>query len=366
MRDEAARAAAQRLGELRRRNRGGRAREHGLGGRDAVERREDFALDVERLRQVLLHPIDIRKRLVERGCSVDARARRIGVGDEPVFRLLVEARRDETLRSVRSCAASRSWTRTCQPARANTIAQARPIRPAPIDCYGLVHRPHIHSTRRRRSRFSRSCLCRSLMDNAAALQHIGAVRQAPSTRSRLCSTITIATSPRSRSNASNSSSTTAGARPFERLVQQQHAYVARQRARDRDHLLLAAGQVIGRRVEPRGRGAERTRGSSRRSTRHPCLPRRLSRPSSRLSRTLIPAKSPCPAARSRCRAARSARRGQLLQIVAAERDPPPLARAMPMIVFSSVDLPAPLRPSSATISCSWATSDASRRMWLLP
>ena len=38
----------------------------------------------------------------------------------------------------------------------------------------------------------------------------------------------------------------------------------------------------------------------------------------------------------------------------------------PASVFSSVDLPAPLRPSSATISPSRTSSVASLRMWLLP
>ena len=37
---------------------------------------------------------------------------------------------------------------------------------------------------------------------------------------------------------------------LERLIQQQHAHVARQSARDRHHLLLAAGEIIGRLVQP--------------------------------------------------------------------------------------------------------------------
>ncbi len=45
---------------------------------------------------------------------------------------------------------------------------------------------------------------------------------------------------------------------------------------------------------------------------------------------------------------------------------PEAAGTRPASVFSSVDLPAPLRPSSATISPSRTSSVASFRMWLLP
>src|SRR5262245_66020129 len=47
-----------------------------------------------------------------------------------------------------------------------------------------------------------------------------------------------------------------GCEPFERFVQQQHSYVSRQRARYRHHLLLAARQIVGRRVESRSEARE--------------------------------------------------------------------------------------------------------------
>ena len=40
--------------------------------------------------------------------------------------------------------------------------------------------------------------------------------------------------------------------------------------------------------------------------------------------------------------------------------------AIPTIVFKTVDLPAPLRPSSATISFSCTSKATSWRIWLLP
>ena len=42
------------------------------------------------------------------------------------------------------------------------------------------------------------------------------------------------------------------------------------------------------------------------------------------------------------------------------------AGAMPINVLSSVDLPAPLRPSRAMISLSCSVKLTSLRMWLLP
>jgi hypothetical protein len=45
---------------------------------------------------------------------------------------------------------------------------------------------------------------------------------------------------------------------------------------------------------------------------------------------------------------------------------PDAGGAMPVIVFSAVDLPAPLRPRRATISCRCTSKPTSVRMWLLP
>ena len=56
---------------------------------------------------------------------------------------------------------------------------------------------------------------------------------------------------RKRSKASNSSLDHRGRQAFERLVEQQHAHVPGQGARDRDHLLFASGQKIRRRIDAR-------------------------------------------------------------------------------------------------------------------
>ena len=56
--------------------------------------------------------------------------------------------------------------------------------------------------------------------------------------------MTIAISCRSRSKASNSSSVMAGESPSNGSSSSSIAHVAGKRARDRDHLLLAAGQIV--------------------------------------------------------------------------------------------------------------------------
>jgi len=59
------------------------------------------------------------------------------------------------------------------------------------------------------------------------------------------STMMMAISLRNRSKVSNNCSTTVVRQALERLVEQQYPHVAGQRAGHRDHLLLAAGEVIG-------------------------------------------------------------------------------------------------------------------------
>ena len=153
---------------------------------------------------------------------------------------------------------------------------------------------------------------------------------------------------------------------LEGLVEQQHAGVARERTRHRHHLLLAARQVVGRRapalLDAREEGEDlllvpvdagvvaplqapelhvlghRHAGEQAAALRHvgDAAARDLGR------------RAAAPAPRRRARCCRSA------------------GGATPMIDLSSVDLPAPLRPSSATISCSCTSKLTSRRMWLLP
>ena len=67
--------------------------------------------------------------------------------------------------------------------------------------------------------------------------------------------------------AAVSSSTMIGARPFERLVEQQQRRIGHQRARDRQHLLLAAGELVAHVARAARRGAETARRRPRRSQR---------------------------------------------------------------------------------------------------
>ena len=147
-----------------------------------------------------------------------------------------------------------------------------------------------------------------------------------------------------RVSARNSSSTISGARPFERLVEQQQARVEHQRAADREHLLLAARQL---RAEVR-RGAPRAAGTSRR--RAPASTAPAARPAVRFSSTVSDLKmlrscgtQPMPAAtRWSGRSPRS--RGRRTRSI------PARWRVTPTSVVSSVVLPVPLRPSSASDS----------------
>src|SRR4029450_196993 len=77
-------------------------------------------------------------------------------------------------RAASSCAESRSWRRTRQPARANTMAQARPMRPAPMTAtiFSMASHPEHPAAQIEIQAQRRRC---ALMDDAAALQHIGAV-----------------------------------------------------------------------------------------------------------------------------------------------------------------------------------------------
>src|SRR5882762_5309769 len=115
---------------------------------------------------------------------------------------------------------------------------------------------------------------------------------------------------------------------LEGLIEQQYPHVARKRAGHRNHLLFAAREIIRWAVEPL---------SNPREIFVDAIPSRAfcadELPISSLSESLI---DPCDAG------------------------------AMPTSVFSRVDLPAPLRPSSAMISFSCSVKLTSLRMWLLP
>ena len=108
---------------------------------------------------------------------------------------------------------------------------------------------HSQSTLRRRSRSSRKRLGRPLMDHPAALQRHRGIGQ----RQRQIEMVIddddgdfLAQPVEGLEQLLDHGRRQA----LEGLVEQQHPHVARQRARHRDHLLLAAGEIIRRAVEP--------------------------------------------------------------------------------------------------------------------
>src|SRR3954447_4328985 len=151
--------------------------------------------------------------------------------------------------SVSACG---SVSRTIQPARAKIAAQARPIRPAPTmaTCRSVVIStfsqpqhlsPEVEVVAQR--------LRRPLMNDPAALERYRGIRQ----RQRQVEVVVDDDDGDFFAQAVEGLEQLLdhGRRePLERLVQQQHPHVAGQRARDRDHLLLAAGKIIRRAVEP--------------------------------------------------------------------------------------------------------------------
>ena len=153
-----------------------------------------------------------------------------------------------------------------------------------------------------------------------------------------------------------------------RLVHQQHARIAHQRAADRQHLLLAARQMRRR----SGRGAPAAAGTCANtvSTVHgACLP-----PSSglraatiRFSRTvrLLKMRRPCGTSATPRAAIVSGGR----PVDRRRRTPRPrrgAAAAGPSVTFMQVDLPAPLRPSSPSRRASPSANDTSCSTWLSP
>ncbi len=74
MNHQAARAAGQRRGELRRQDRRGRAGQDGLRHRRGIEARKDPPLDLDVFGRVLLHVIGPAERLLERGRDAHAGA----------------------------------------------------------------------------------------------------------------------------------------------------------------------------------------------------------------------------------------------------------------------------------------------------
>ena len=149
--------------------------------------------------------------------------------------------------------------------------------------------------------------------------------------------------------------------PLGRLVEQQQLWPERQRARNRHHLALAAGQRLpaalaialelrehtigfGDALLARGRSLGRSRSASR-----------CSRPrSGRRTLRSPPARSRCPGARSRY--GPQARRDRARRTSIA----PDAGLRKPMMVRNVVVLPAPLRPTRQTSSPAPTSNDTPR------
>ena len=153
--------------------------------------------------------------------------------------------------------------------------------------------------------------------------------------------------------------------PERRLVEQQQPRPAHQRARDRQHLLLAAGQRAAalvqallqprkQREDPREIGVEMRRLATSR------------RPSAGFRARSCAGRCGGPPATARSSAARS--RGSAARVMSrpANMMVPSRARGLPQIVIISVDLPAPLAPISATISPSPTSTSTPLSAAMLP
>src|SRR5450432_2002319 len=79
-------------------------------------------------------------------------------------------------RAAASCAAALSVNLTCQPARANTIDHARPMRPAPITAIVLSMSSHPQYLATQFEIGAQRGCC-TLVHNAAPFQHVGAIGQ---------------------------------------------------------------------------------------------------------------------------------------------------------------------------------------------
>ena len=137
-----------------------------------------------------------------------------------------------------------------------------------------------------------------------------------------------------------------------RLVEQQQARPRHQRARDRDHLLLAARQLAGgaARASRLQHREQRERGVERRLRAAPSPPAgRL--PSSRFSSTVMPVNRRRPSGHHRDAGFAEAMRRQARDVASFEDDPAGArARRMPASVLISVVLPAPFGPTTHSSS----------------
>ena len=151
MRDEAAGAAGEGFGETAT---PGSPTSSSRGRPTAPPGRSSSAktcrLTLERFGQVLLHPVRARPARLRARRRTRSREPRPGdIGDEPMARLLARLAA-MNVRAASSCAANGDRERrTRQPARANTIAHARPMSPAPMIAAVLSIASHFQGCRYR-------------------------------------------------------------------------------------------------------------------------------------------------------------------------------------------------------------------------
>ena len=369
MGDDAARAAGELLGELRGDDRRRRRREHGVARRQRVHLRKGRALGVERLGSAFLDEVDGAHGLLERVDDRHARRRGGGIRHQPVRRQLLERRRDPS-------GGRRPLRRERVPDAHRPAGAREDIGPGAPDQSGTDDRCGWHVV-------SPSVICHSQRTLRRRSRSADSAREGPIwvTSPRSSTTVAVRQREREIEMVIDDQDGHMLAQPVEGLEQFLHDRPApaprrarraaapgcRPTARGRRRPSAARRRTGSRRASASVRGcAGRTPRSCPRPRRRPCRcvasiarVRGSGQPSFRRTAPALRHVRARPGARS---APAGARR--------ASRPPSAMSPAeggvMPMTVFSSVDLPAPLRPSSATISRSFTSKVTSRRMWLLP
>ena len=159
----------------------------------------------------------------------------------------------------------------------------------------------------------------------------------------------------------SSCSTTTGASPSDSSSIISSSGSDRNAMPEREHLLLAARQVGGRLVEALGAGPGTARATRSTPRRAPCLVARgaATRRRGGSRATVSDGNTPGRRAPARCRARRSRAGGAWVMSRPSKMIAPWSASTTPEMALSSVDLPAPLVPSSATISPSSTSKSTS-------
>src|SRR3954465_6450831 len=155
-----------------------------------------------------------------------------------------------------------------------------------------------------------------------------------------------------------------GRQPLRRLVDEDQVGVGHERAADRQHLLLAAGELVAAVAAPLGETREQRENLLQRPPAPPVAPR--PRAMIRFSTTDREAKMPRPSG-TKATPPRAIVSGAALVISRdCRRIRPRRSATRPMSERRSVVLPMPLRPISATVS-PWPTDRSMPcRIWLAP